>query len=89
MTRRPLAALASVVLTVLGVVFLLPDCASACSCLLEEGSREEIVEGALSNSEAVFSGEVVDVERGTSALYGTVGRARRSYRKKEEDGLPQ
>jgi hypothetical protein len=34
MIRRPLAALASLVLTVLGVVFLLPDCASACSCAM-------------------------------------------------------
>jgi hypothetical protein len=64
--RRPLAALASVVLTVSGLVIVLPDCASACTCALEGGSREEIVEGALSDSEAVFSGEVVAVEQGKS-----------------------
>ncbi len=64
--RRPLAALASVVLTVSGLVIVLPDCASACTCALEGGSREEIVEGTLSDSEAVFSGEVVAVEQGKS-----------------------
>ncbi len=64
--RRPLAALASVVLTISGLVVVLPDCASACTCALEGGSREEIVEGALSDSEAVFSGEVVAVEQGKS-----------------------
>ncbi len=62
MNRRPLAALASVVLTVLGVVFLLPpDCASACSCAMPPGSRD-----ALADSDAVFSGEVVAVEQGTA-----------------------
>ena len=74
MSRRPLAALASVVLTVLGVLFLFPpDCASACTCELVGGQcQKEIVEGAISDSEAVFSGEVVAVERGTSTLYDTV-----------------
>jgi hypothetical protein len=38
--RRPLAALASVVLTVSGLVLLLPECASACSYAIL-GSREE------------------------------------------------
>lgn len=67
MIRRPLAAPASVVLTVSCLVVLLPDCASACPCALEGGSREEkIVEGALSDSWAVFSGEVVAVEQGRS-----------------------
>ncbi len=70
MSRRPLAALASVVLAVLGFVFLLPDCASACTCALEGGSQKEIVEGALSDSEAVFSGEVVAVEQGTATASG-------------------
>jgi hypothetical protein len=63
MIRRPLAALASVVLTVLGVVFLLPDCASACSCAIP-GSQEERAERALAESSAVFSGEAVEVEEG-------------------------
>jgi hypothetical protein len=64
--RRPVAVLASVVLTVSGLVVVLPDRAFACTCALEGGSREEIVEGALSDSEAVFSGEVVAVEQGTA-----------------------
>ncbi len=63
MIRRPLAALASLVLTVLGVVFLLPDCASGCSCAMLPGSQKEIVDGALADSEAVFSGEVVKIDR--------------------------
>lgn len=58
---RPLAAFVSVVLTVLGLVALLPDCASACSCAIV-GSQKERVEQAISDSEAVFSGEVVDAE---------------------------
>ena len=60
--RRPIAALASVVLTVFGVVFLLPPrCALACSCAMPPGSQD-----ALADSEAVFSGEVVAVEQGTA-----------------------
>jgi hypothetical protein len=60
---RPLAALASVVLAVLGFVFLLPpDCAYACSCAVV-GSQKERVEQAISDSEAVFSGEVVEVDK--------------------------
>lgn len=66
MSSRPLAALASFVLAVLGVVFLLPpDCAYACSCAGFEGSQREIVERALSNSSAVFSGEAVEVDKGS------------------------
>ena len=55
---RPLVALASVVLAVLGFVFLFPDCAYACSCM---GASEQRY---LASSEAVFSGEVVEVEEG-------------------------
>ena len=66
MGRRPLAALASVVLAVLGVVFLLPpQCASACSCAMPPASQD-----ALADSEAVFSGEVVAVEQGTATASG-------------------
>ena len=55
---RPLAALASLVLAVLGIVFLLPPkCAYACSCGPVSTQR------LLSSSEAVFSGEVVDLKR--------------------------
>jgi hypothetical protein len=57
---RPLAALASLVLTVLGVVFLLPpQCASACQCTMLPGGQD--AERALADSEAVFSGEVVKI----------------------------
>jgi hypothetical protein len=71
MIRRPLTALASLLLTVLGVVFLIPDCASACTCgALPAGSQNETVERALSDSEAVFSGEVVDFEKGADSMFG-------------------
>ena len=63
MNRRPLAALPSVVLAVLGVVFLFPPkCASACMCAIE-GSQEEIAKRAISRSDAVFSGKVVGFEK--------------------------
>jgi len=61
MSIRPPAALASVALTILGVVFLLPpQCASACQCTMPPGSRD--AERALADSEAVFSGEVVKID---------------------------
>jgi hypothetical protein len=65
MSSQPLAAPICAVLTVLGFVFLIPDCASACSCAGFEGSQREIVERALSYSGAVFSGEVVEVDKGS------------------------
>ena len=62
---RPLTALDSLVLTVFGVVFLLPlQCAYACSCAMPPGSQD-----ALADSDAVFSGEVVAVEQGTACGY--------------------
>ena len=61
---RTLAALASLVLAVLGIVLLLsPDCAYACSCAMPPGTQKERAERVLSSSEAVFSGEVVDFEK--------------------------
>jgi len=51
-----------VVLTVSGLLVLLPDCASACMCAIE-GSPKERAEKAISGSDAVFSGEVVDLEK--------------------------
>jgi len=59
---RPLAALASLILTVCGLVVLLPDCASACMCAIQ-GSQEERAERAMSRSDAVFSGKVVGFEK--------------------------
>jgi hypothetical protein len=72
---RTLATLASLVLTVMGIVVLYPpDCASACSCALPPGTQKERVERALSSSEAVFSGEVAAIEKeaATSRHPGTV-----------------
>ena len=71
---RPLAALASVVLTVSGLLVLLPDCASACMCAIE-GSPKERAEKAIAGSDAVFSGEVVELEkppRETEMVEGTM-----------------
>ncbi len=41
---------------------MIPDCAFACSCAALPGTPQERAEEALSDSAAVFSGEVVDVE---------------------------
>jgi hypothetical protein len=61
---RPLAGPVSVVLlVVVGLVALLPDCASACSCAALPGTTQERARQALSDSAAVFSGEVVDFEK--------------------------
>jgi hypothetical protein len=48
-----------VALLVLGLVALLPDCASACSCPVPPRAERE-----LDRSSAVFSGEVIDIEKG-------------------------
>lgn len=53
---RPLASIAAVALIVIGLVVLLPDCASACSCAYAGAP------GELTYSSAVFSGEVVDFD---------------------------
>jgi hypothetical protein len=55
--------LISMTLLVVGLVALLPDCASACTCGFTAGQKEMAKE-ALSDSAAVFSGEVLDVEQG-------------------------
>jgi len=60
MSVRLLTALASLVLAVLGGVFVLsPQCAYACSCMPVSIQRY------ISSSEAVFSGEVVEVDKGS------------------------
>jgi len=61
---RPLAGVTTVTLLVLALLALLPDCASACSCAILGNSPEERAEIALKESTAVFSGEVLDVEKG-------------------------
>ena len=58
---RLLTGLSSMALVVVGFVALLPDCASACSCAIV-GSQKDRAKQALSDSEAVFSGKVVDLE---------------------------
>jgi hypothetical protein len=51
-------------LSSMALVALLPDCASACSCMWLPGSQQEHARRALAQSSAVFSGEVIDVEKG-------------------------
>jgi hypothetical protein len=67
---RPLARVTAVALIVLALLALLPDCASACSCAIL-GSKQEMAKQALSDSAAVFSGEVVDVEKQAGKQGGT------------------
>ena len=59
---RSSARLASLVLLTLSLVALLPDCASACMCAIE-GSPEERAREAIAGSDAVLSGEAVDLEK--------------------------
>jgi hypothetical protein len=61
-STRQLARLTSSVLLALSLVALLPDCASACTCASEGGPKERAKE-AIADSDAVFSGEVVDLEK--------------------------
>ncbi len=68
MFTRPLASVTAVALVSLGLLALLPDCASACSCALV-GSQQERAKQALSDSTAVFSGEVVAVEKEAATAY--------------------
>jgi hypothetical protein len=66
-STRLLTGLASVALLVVGLVALLPDCASACTCAAFPGSQQEQTERALEKSSAVFSGEVVEISGGEPA----------------------
>jgi hypothetical protein len=70
MSSRPLAALASVVLAGLGLLFLLPDYASACSRAGGGFTERQVVENALSVPDYfVFSGEVVKIDSMPEAKY--------------------
>ena len=71
---RPLVALASVVLAGLGFVVLLPDCASACTCELVDRSQKVIVEFAVSSSEAVFAGKIVDLKGNQKGPFGGIDK---------------
>jgi hypothetical protein len=55
---RLLTGLISMALLVVGLVALLPDCASACLCdaTLWSGSQQERAERALDRSTAMFAG---------------------------------
>lgn len=78
---RPLAALASVALTSLGLLVLLQDCASACTCAPFGGSPQQRAERMLDKSEAVFTGKVVDLKRGLKGPFG--GAEKVSFRVSE------
>jgi hypothetical protein len=72
---RPLAGVAAVALIALGLVVLLPDCASACSCG-GDAPFQVLAKGA--DASAVFSGEVMNIEEGSSTrLYGMSVPSRR------------
>jgi hypothetical protein len=61
---------------VLGLVALIPDCASACSCVPPPPgqSQQEQARRELDRSSAVFAGEVVDRKRGVGTFYGKAPR---------------
>jgi hypothetical protein len=72
---RPLAGVAAVALIALGLVVLLPDCASACSC---GGGAPFRVLAKGADASAVFSGEVMNVEEGSSTrMFGMSVPSRR------------
>jgi hypothetical protein len=56
--------LISMTLLVVGLVALLPDCASACTCAWSSAAPQERAERALKESTAVFAGEVVNISKG-------------------------
>ena len=73
---RALATLAFSIFAVLGVVVLYPpECAYACSCAILPGTQKERAEQALSDSEAVFSGEVSAIEKQEAATSRHPGTA--------------
>jgi hypothetical protein len=80
---RPLTGLVSVALLVVGLVALLPDCASACTCAVLPGSQQELAERALDRSTAVFAGEVLEVEKGAAPTMSRPGSSRVTLRVSE------
>jgi hypothetical protein len=73
-SARLLTGLLSVVLLVFGLLALLPDCASACSCAYFGGSPQQRAERMLDKSAAVFAGKVVDIERNQKGPFGGVDK---------------
>ena len=72
---RLLTGLASMAFLVVGLVALLPDCASACSC---GGGAPFRVLAKGADASAVFSGEVMNVEEGSSTrMFGMSVPSRR------------
>jgi hypothetical protein len=62
--RRGVSVVGLPAIAVIWTVFLMPDCASACSCGVPAGSSpRELVRQELSSSDAVFAGEVVDIDK--------------------------
>jgi hypothetical protein len=59
---RPLAGV--VAATLLALLALLPDCASACTCAWSSAAPQERAQRALKESTAVFAGEVVNISKG-------------------------
>jgi hypothetical protein len=87
MGSRPLAALASLGFTGLGLVLLFPDDASACS---RAGgvTAKQVVEDAKSNPDSVvFSGEVIDVESVPGAMFAYTLRVYEVWKGPEEETL--
>ncbi len=81
---RPLAAMASLALVGLGLLVMVPDCASACSCAMPPGP-----ERALTSSAAVFSGEVSAIEKNEAATSRHPGTATVTLRVSEVWKGPQ
>src|SRR5215211_9083590 len=71
-STRLLTGLLSVVFLVFSLVAFLPDCVSACSCAAFGGSPQQRAERMLDKSEAVFTGKVVDLEKGLEGPFGGV-----------------
>jgi hypothetical protein len=60
---RLLTGLVSMALLVVGLVALLPDCASACLCPTPHGSEQKRAERALDRATVVFAGQVVNISK--------------------------
>ena len=82
-SMRPFVHLASLILLTLSFVALLPDCASACSCAAPSGSQQEIALRELSNSAAVFSGRVVEIDRPSQPLNSSIAPVKVTFRVSE------
>ena len=82
-STQPVAGLASMVLLVAVFVTLLPDCASACDCAVLPGSQQQIADRALEKATAVFSGEVVEIDRPSLPLTSSIAPVAVTFRVSE------